>query len=239
MYIKRMIKKYAVLLAIWFVIYGLTWFYLVIKDLAHGTLNQKVFFFIQYNYNGHLYLMMIPLIPLLLSFNYLTDRQNSDYVRFKTRDNVLVSVLKESLVLCVLLSCLHEIINLISVRLLFADLLKNNLLYYCFINLVTVSIYYFRSTCIFCVLKCLFNRRSAALLIFCIYFFEVMILKPELFLFAWIPCDDISIFYNLISGDKSLYDVGIVIVRGLVMDIVVLISAILVNRKRDYLNEKA
>ncbi|MBQ0015049.1 MAG: WxPxxD family membrane protein [Oscillospiraceae bacterium] len=218
----------------WLLAFCVLWIALIFKDLISNSISDMTINLLEYNYSGVNYLIVVPIIPLLVSCYYFSN--NYFPSRYETRDRLVFNELISNTIICFVIACIHELINAIGLIVINAKLSAKSLLFYGLINVITITIYYLRCTFIFSIFNNFFEKNISLLLTFLLYFVEAVIVKNYLLL-NWMPCDDVSVYYDLLFKQNTYYQVGMVLLRNIFTSLAIFLLALILHRKKDFIDE--
>lgn len=184
------------------------------------------------------FVYIIPFIVILYFF--LKNDRIATMVRFKSRTDFVNRKLIDIVIIAIIFAFVHELINIIVNYLNFSSeiLRKYNFLIYSIINMLVIALYYVRVGVVFFILKTLYNK-SAIIFTILIYATENLVIYQYLLYYSWLPCRDSVVLFNLMTNVYSYMDIILLFVRGLGMNILlIMISYSIFIRKDLFLHEK-
>ncbi len=188
-------------------------------------------------------IVVLYLIVLVFSISYLFFSDKHPYIiRLKSRNSYVHKHIIDSLLFSFIFVFLIEIINVTGAFIVFgADIVfKFNLILYSALDFITLLLFYFRAGILLFITGVIMNKKLAPFVtsaIFLIEYFSTFFIRALKGI--WLPFKDSISVTNLIMGNIQPIDTVPAIIRGLIMDAVLLWFAYFIFRKKDILgNEK-
>lgn len=210
-----------------------TYAFLSEKEIAEWLLNEGS------NYNGARELLVVYIIPVLLGMWYLTEAERPAYlVRFPNRKSYKARDLRCVLLASCLFSAAHEVVQYIFMSLCMGREVIGavHLPLYCLIAFVLHIILYVQAGLVWHILTDVLQSRLAGLLgTFGIHFMQYLIMAYSN---LWVPGKDSTAAYIYIDGDYTLWEILLVLVRGILVAAVLYVICQMVFEKKDLMRDE-
>lgn len=194
------------------------------------------------NYINPTKILVLYLVLFILTLSALFFTDNPSYlVRLKSRKSYVNKHIFDVLLFSAVFVLLIEAINLICALFMFGGdlIIRFNFIEYSLIDYVTLFLFYFRSGIILFILGVVFNKKLAVFMTMGLYFIEFF---GGYFFHAlealWTPNKDAISAIYLLTGDIRSIDVVPVIIRGLIMNIVLVSLAYYLFTKKDIIEKR-
>ncbi len=187
-------------------------------------------------------ILVLYLVPFVLVLSALFFTDNPAFlVKLKSRKNYVNKHISDVLLFSAVFVLLIEAINILCALFMFgADLIiRFKLIEYSAIDYITLVLFYFRVGIMLFIFGVITNKKLAAFMTMALYFIEFF---GGYFFHAlenlWTPNKDaVSVIY-LLTGSMQLTDSVPVIIRGLIMNIALVIFAYYLFSKKDIIEKK-
>ncbi len=194
------------------------------------------------NYFSHNRLMVLylPVVILGLSFLFFKDKP-SYIIRLRSRNAYITKHTCDVLIFSAVFSFLIELVNLIFSFCFFDyEIIDcSGLLLYSAMDLVTQFLFYMRAGLAIIIIGLLTNKKIAPFITFSVFYAEYFLSGYiPLLSSMWLPYMDSFSLPRLITKEMTYSDFSIVVIRGLMLNIPLIIISYYLFSKKDVLNEK-
>lgn len=189
------------------------------------------------NFEGSNKLSVIYIIPFVLILYFFFKGDNTvNIVRFPSRTYFVKNKLVDIVTIALLFSIIHEVINVAANYLNFSlgTMIKYDFFLYSLINILVIVLYYFRVGLVFFVFQTL-TRKFAVIFTILLYCIEYFVLGQYFFYYSWLPNKDSVVLSGLMIGVLSGFDVGLICIRGLGMNLLLSMLGISIYKRKDIL----
>ncbi len=237
---KRYLFRFFQIAVAWCVIFTVFWISLMLVYIKSNGLDGQAFLFLTNNYYSKVHLVMIFVLPFVCSVDRVLMKDDiKQLIRHKTRGRIARNEIVKTVLVSILFSVIHNLINYIGLKIFFDESMFRavNLLNYSIAESLVEFVYFLRVGCVFLVIKNLAKNKMAPIYTFLVYFIESEF-SIDILNGVWFPCNDVTIFNDLLDKAISSEALLILLLRGLIFTITAIYVSIIVFEKRDYLNEK-
>lgn len=190
-------------------------------------------------------LLYLPAFAFCLNYIFLSDK-SCFIVRLKSRREYVIKHIVDILIFTAIFVFLVEVVNIVFSFLVFGPemTINSGLLQYSAIDFVTEFLFYMRVGIVLFITGILINKKYSPLVTFVIYFAEFY-LKGYTPIFRnfvpndlWYPYEDAVVVTTLLTGEISPISVVLIIIRGITMNVGLLILAYYLFKKKDIINNE-
>ena len=190
-------------------------------------------------YEGRQTLVVINILPLAYILNYLIKQEQLfTIIRCKSREVYIKKKIAIVVVYAFLFTFSHEIINIIGLSFIFDFRLLSEMHIYksTLINIFPMFIYYVQCGLLIILFNLIFNPKFSPLILLIINFLQVFILSKIISI--RLPYMDSTILYDLVTNIISTKEIILLIVKGLIINTLLLFICKYTFSSKDLLNNE-